>query len=227
MKKFGFTLAEILITLGIIGVIAAIVMPALFSNIEKATLEKQTLKFYNILTTAFSNYKADNESPTITNIGFNSDNFVRDYFKAERCSTIADCFSDTYSLINPSQNNLSINFTSIFSDGAYTAYKLSDGTVFLIEGYDEEESHPLTIYFDVNGQKGPNKAGRDYWAVKAYYDGSIDEAFAFPEYKKGTQEQINSINSSIESSLQNCLKDNNYGAGCFGHFMRNGFKFDY
>ena len=225
MKKFGFTLAEILITLGIIGVIAAIAMPALFSNIEKATLEKQTLKFYNRLTTAFSNYKADNESPTITNIGFNSDNFVRDYFNAERCSTIADCFSDTYSFINPSKNNLSINFTSTFSDGNYTAYKLSDGTVFLIEGYDEEESYPLTIYFDVNGQKGPNRVGRDFWSVSVFYDGSLDESGALPEYKKGTQQQINTINGAIESRFQECLTSV-YG-GCFGHFMRNGFKFDY
>jgi prepilin-type N-terminal cleavage/methylation domain-containing protein len=32
MKKFGFTLAEILVSLGIIGVISALTMPTLFVN---------------------------------------------------------------------------------------------------------------------------------------------------------------------------------------------------
>ncbi len=223
MKKFGFTLAEILITLAIIGVIAAIVMPALFSNVENATLEKQTLKFYNRLTTAFSNYKADNESPSITNIGFNPDNFVRDYFDAERCVNLTDCFSDVYTNIN---GNETWTLTNSFPNGNYIAYKLKDGSVFFIL-FDatEESGAPINVYFDVNGQNGPNRIGRDFWSVSVYHDGSVDEGHATPEIKKGTQQQINIMNNIIEDRFQSCLT-NNYG-GCFGHFIRHNFKFDY
>ena len=35
LKKFAFTLAEVLITLGIIGVVAAMTMPALVANYQK------------------------------------------------------------------------------------------------------------------------------------------------------------------------------------------------
>ena len=35
MKKYGFTLAEVLITLGIIGVVAAITIPTLVSNYKQ------------------------------------------------------------------------------------------------------------------------------------------------------------------------------------------------
>lgn len=218
MKKIGFTLAEILITLGIIGVIAAIIMPALFSNVERTTLEKQTLKFYNRLTTAFSNYKADNESPSITNIGFNPDNFVRDYFTAERCANLTDCFSGVYTHINGDGN-----WTPSFSY-SNTAYKLKDGSVFLID-YNPSEDSPIIVYFDVNGQKGPNRIGRDLWSVDVFHDGSVDESWATPENKKGSSTEIASMNARIENRFQACLT--NQYSGCFGHFMRNDFKFDY
>jgi len=223
MKKFGFTLAEILITLTIIGIIAAIVMPALFSNVERATLEKQTAKFYNRLVTAFSTYKTDKESPTITNTEFNADNFVRDYFNAERCDSFADCFPAAYSFVNNNQprNNFAEEYSS------YNVYRLKDGTVFLIVGYNEDESVPIDIFFDVNGIKGPNKVGRDFWSVKIFYDGSIDEGGAFPRLKKGSQTDLDEMKNSLNERYQNCLNGNNPYGGCFGHFMRNGFKFDY
>ena len=44
MKK-GFTLAEVLITLGIIGVVAAMTMPTLIQNHQKRSLEVATQKF--------------------------------------------------------------------------------------------------------------------------------------------------------------------------------------
>ena len=41
--NFGFTLAEVLITLGIVGVVAAITMPPLITNVtEKVNSERQT-----------------------------------------------------------------------------------------------------------------------------------------------------------------------------------------
>lgn len=49
MKKFGFTLAEVLITLGIIGVVAAMTMPTLVSKYRQRALEtafkKNVFKF--------------------------------------------------------------------------------------------------------------------------------------------------------------------------------------
>ena len=40
-KRFGFTLAEVLITLGIIGVVAAITMPVLMSNVQERVKQKR------------------------------------------------------------------------------------------------------------------------------------------------------------------------------------------
>ena len=39
MKKFAFTLAEVLITLGIIGIVAALTLPTLIHNNHKKKLK--------------------------------------------------------------------------------------------------------------------------------------------------------------------------------------------
>lgn len=48
MKK-GFTLAEVLITLGIIGVVAALTMPVLMANYKKQQTVTQLKKVYSAL----------------------------------------------------------------------------------------------------------------------------------------------------------------------------------
>jgi len=51
MKKYGFTLAEVLITLGIIGVVAALTTPALVKNSGKAKIGPSLAKFVNTFET--------------------------------------------------------------------------------------------------------------------------------------------------------------------------------
>lgn len=51
MKK-GFTLAEVLITLGIIGVVAAMTMPSLIQNYRKKEATTRIKKFYSMMSQA-------------------------------------------------------------------------------------------------------------------------------------------------------------------------------
>ena len=50
----GFTLAEVLITLGIIGVVAALTMPALIGNYQKKEITTRLKKTYSIVQQAIS-----------------------------------------------------------------------------------------------------------------------------------------------------------------------------
>ena len=52
-KKSAFTLAEVLITLGIIGVVAAITLPTLVANYQKQILVNQLKKTYTTLNEGF------------------------------------------------------------------------------------------------------------------------------------------------------------------------------
>ena len=53
-NKNGFTLAEVLITLGIIGVIAALVIPGLIENTEKRQTVEKLKKVYSTISQAAS-----------------------------------------------------------------------------------------------------------------------------------------------------------------------------
>jgi len=59
-KKVAFTLAEVLITLGIIGVVAAITIPGLITKYRRVTAETKLKKFYTIMNQAVRLSIADN-----------------------------------------------------------------------------------------------------------------------------------------------------------------------
>ena len=58
-RKAAFTLAEVLITLGIIGVVAAITIPTFIQNYQKHVVETRLKKFYSTMTQAIELAKLD------------------------------------------------------------------------------------------------------------------------------------------------------------------------
>ena len=58
----GFTLAEVLITLGIIGVVASLTMPALLANYKKQETVTRLKKAYSIVEQAIKLSEVYNES---------------------------------------------------------------------------------------------------------------------------------------------------------------------
>ena len=93
-----------------------------------------------------------------------------------------------------------------------------------------EDTYPGDLYVDVNGKKGPNKIGYDLWSMSIFYDGVIDEGTLTPECRK--KDFCTGISDAYtpkkvrDAKFYNCKSGNSYG-GCFGHFLENGFKFDY
>lgn len=84
----GFTLAEILITLGIIGVVAAITIPSLRNAYKAHRLRAQFLKSYSTVQQVFKQMEADDVSlnPKDYNTGTENNKFYltfmqSDYFK--------------------------------------------------------------------------------------------------------------------------------------------------
>lgn len=58
----GFTLAEVLITLGIIGIVAALTIPNLIANHRKKVVETRMAKFYSVINQAIRHSEVDNGS---------------------------------------------------------------------------------------------------------------------------------------------------------------------
>lgn len=216
MKK-GFTLAEVLITLAIVGVVAAVSLPTLNTNVQKQGLSAQIAKFYNQFGKAIEMYKADNELDKIPN-SFDKEAFVKKYFKVtQKCNDDGDnqCIPERYRTIN---NDIE-DFAAAEAFVSDNTYMLADGAVMSIN---QIEGWPIEVVFDVNGLKGPNIVGYDMQIFSVFYDGSIDENGATPQARMGDSA---ALKNHIESRFENC-KQGNYG-GCFGHLLRNGFRFDY
>ena len=80
-KNFGFTLAEILITLGIIGIVAALTAPQLVSNYQKKVVPIRLKKMYNTLWNAI--YMAEEENGPTDNWTFSDDEEAREFYKTQ------------------------------------------------------------------------------------------------------------------------------------------------
>ena len=154
-----------------------------------------------------------------------TEDFVRKYLKVvKECEE--GCFADNYK----TQANGISPVNAYTNDGKFV---LADGMVLDI--FFANDTTPLYLRVDVNGKKGPNKVGYDLWDMDIFYDGSIDESGVNPDCKqgkigKGTDWLCGNYGSTPietrEARFESCLDDNVYG-GCFGHFLENGFKFDY
>ena len=209
MKKFGFTLAEVLITLVIIGVVAALTVPSVVTNSANAQLESQIQKFYAQFSKAIELYMVDNNIEKFADFGadFDEEEFVNKYLNvAQKCDyTSSDCFAKEYTL-EPDRGTAIEPFKG--------GYVLVDGSSFLF-------SETSFVVFDVNGHKKPNKVGKDLWSFYVHSDGSLDSYFAEPENRKSYS--ASELNDLIEGRLQSDFYSNMYGTN-FGFFIRNGFK---
>lgn len=94
----GFTLAEVLITLGIIGVVAAITIPSLISKVQRAQIEAQVKENYSSVAQAMRMADADDVEamPVTVSVQGMKDwfnNFLAPYMKIERaCFQEAGCW---------------------------------------------------------------------------------------------------------------------------------------
>ena len=79
-KFFAFTLAEVLITLGVIGVVAVLTIPAVISHYEKKVIEEGFKKTYSDLYNLIKRSEADNGTYEEWDYTLSSANFVAKYF---------------------------------------------------------------------------------------------------------------------------------------------------
>ena len=172
-KNVAFTLAEVLITLAIIGVVAALTIPSVVSNNRK---QQQVVAFqtaYNTVNKAVqmsvaqngdvANWNFPTPKSAATNLAF-GDKYIVPYLNIlKNCGIQAGqgCFKkgQTYKYLNG-------NYWSIM-DNDNDAYKvrLADGTSICFAYNTGCIGNPphncMFFHVDVNGDKGPNQHGRD------------------------------------------------------------------
>ena len=216
-KKRAFTLAEVLVTLGIIGVVSAMTIPTLMRNHQRLVYVTQLKKVYSMLSQAVDNalqkenlVSLDESNYQYTNPN-GAESFLTRYLKVvNNCkATLTPCFAEKYRTLDGE------NFILGTPEVAVT---LADGTSINViwngleydSGSDPDHGY-LALQVDINGQEGPNVVGRDLFYMELYSDGKVSEGY------------------HLKERAENSCGDNwgGYGGGCLTQIINAGWKMDY
>ena len=190
INRNAFTLAEVLITLGIIGVVAALTMPSLIGNYKKQQAIQQVKKAYSVLSQAYTRAVADygdssewdelNEDNAVDNY----DTYWWPYFQSPvRCYSYKECGYDEHTPFFKANKGKDGYIVEVHG-GSRFLFHLNDGTFVMIitgSGYGDDDRR---ILVDLNGAKLPNRFGNDVFfflrvngkgVVPYGYDKSVDE----------------------------------------------------
>ena len=239
MKKFGFTLAEVLITLGIIGVVAALATPALVTSAGNAKVGPSLAKAVSTFTTANEMMLAQEEVGSITPGIFAVTGrtvslwpTLSQYMKGSILENVVMKYSGyrtgSYS---PKVDGDNV----IFGGGGTNSFASEDGFFYYVHlrqkvtpnaSYANIPSNQLIgeVFIDINGQAKPNKIGKDLFRFYLYNDGSLKAygSEAFDKTRKASDiKELWNLNNNCNA---NGVNDANT---CAGSIFENNRKIIY
>ena len=191
--KNGYTLAEVLITLAIVGVVAALALPALFRNIGSVTIGEGLARGVELVQQGTTNIKmeAQNNSDEGTafenlasirksDIGLDGDNYITDdnsfYNDTKSFFAMEDVTYDVGSVKGYDDSDVNENLVSNF-----TAYKFNKVNVVVAfqnvtnDNIANAENDDIIsrVLIDANGTAAPNRFGKDVFLFGLTNDGRL------------------------------------------------------
>lgn len=171
-KIKAFTLAEVLITLCIIGVVAAITIPALLKNIQDYQFKQAWKKEYSVISQAYLSMKQDEGGDLSAYFDTAATRAAVPLFQKmgnylltlQTCGTLYYAYvcgtpSASVDTAYKSQSGGSVSQYNLY----YYQYVLKDGANFYARSHQPGRA---LIWIDVNGYgKGPNILGRDLYGM--------------------------------------------------------------
>lgn len=204
MKKIktAFTLAEVLITLGIIGVVAAMTIPVIVEKYNEHVTVNKLKKMYSVLNNAYNMYKNDE--------GFNSEIIPYTETGAEASFKILkpylniskDCGANGEGCFYMKKYQW-LNGTDVVANygtsNLYYKILLSDGSSIAFRGAGEDDNtvgRRFIIFYDVNGVGKPNIRGKDLFEFVVYNN------------------KVAPAGDTEEGTYEHCLAEGASGSGC-------------
>ena len=169
LKSAAFTLAEVLITLGIIGVVAAMTMPSLITNYQKKQTVTQLKKAYTELSQVIKSAEQENGMIETWDVSSmlkgqeGADRFANEflipYIKViKKCfPSTSECWADdVYNLNGVKYSYLGnrAEFNSFVTVSGYSVYYWLNG-----------DGTGGWLWVDLNGPRKPNIIGKDVFAL--------------------------------------------------------------
>ena len=165
-KRAAFTLAEVLITLGIIGIVAAMTLPSVVSKYQEKAWLTAFKKTYSVLTQAYLRASQDYGTANTWCAAKNKE-CAKTYFDIlSPYLNISEVWGYErpeimYKTSYHALDGRSMGNADIFTKNYYK-FALSDGTIIGIQHNTEGLNSPL-VQVDTNGLRGPNQLGKDFF----------------------------------------------------------------
>lgn len=179
--KHAFTLAEVLITLGIIGVVAAMTLPTVITNTRNKEFETGLKKGYTVLQQALDMYQADNGERLKAHDNIGNDK-LKDAIKPY-LSILKDCGYglEPSACVQSDQSGVTVHpnpYMNYSNSRMADNSKFDDGQLILTDGsmlfFENVGADLLLIHVDVNGyRKNPNRWGFDLFTFQIMDDGKL------------------------------------------------------
>lgn len=189
----GFTLAEVLITLGIIGIVAAMTLPTLVNNHRKKVLHTQFLKTYSDLNNAAKLFQVY-EGQTVfeySSKGVSSTDALKKFMSYFKGSKNGNIQTGSYTEEDEANASGNVNYKSAIGfspknlNGKDLYTHSCDQSIVSeeVEGRLYAMDDPVTLYanpsngpkicVDINGRKTPNRYGYDWFVFVFTKEGLV------------------------------------------------------
>ena len=228
--RTGFTLAEILITLGIVGVVAVLTIPSVMRGYKNRMYTAQLEKVYSQITNAASAIMTDEQvdsfyetkagKATVQNASgeytAGVPYFFNNYFKTikQNCregnEPCAKSDAATYKTMAGAA-------VSGFGANSYCIQTVNGATIC---GFYNPNNTCMSLAVDVNGLEAPNIVGRDVFSMDMHRSGAIVEF--------GSACTLNSANCPASKCSQGDTGSPYMAScGCLSSIIESGWKMEY
>lgn len=238
----AFTLAEVLITLGIIGIVAALTMPTLIQNYQKTHWVNQLKKSVSTLEQGFQKMLADEgiehfiDLPQVNQ----ESNCCETGDSTLGCQACFEFFQKYFKVIYENFNKGEDQIISFNDGSSITHFEFHVGEDYSDINYETCEKIKAlggsmcsefvpTLEIDVNGKKGPNILGKDRFLFRVSGEGKLYPFGGKDSALYESQTALASNQYYWKNKADNCGERNqvtwpNY---CAARVIENGWKIDY
>lgn len=178
-RKLGFTLAEILIALAVIGIAAAMTIPVLLQNVGDQQFKSAWKNSYALFNQAYSLISMDNAG-NLTSVFTNATTMQTlflgklGYTKACAVNTVpGNCWmaqaswtdqnADPGTTALPVLASATLTTGAVLANGSYVAFVYDAAACTANNGLGALDCGRIAV--DVNGAGSPNKAGKDIFMI--------------------------------------------------------------
>lgn len=189
INKKGFTLAEVLITLGVIGLVAALTLPSMYNNYQKALIGKTLARSVELVEQGMLNIRQEAQLNSETGATFETlSSIKKSDLGLSGSSYITDSnafYNSTKSFLGTENSDYDVTNISAFAGNLdtnlkslYTAYKFNKlNAIVAFQNKTgtttSNDSIISRVIIDANGAAKPNTFGKDVFIFGLTNSGTL------------------------------------------------------